>query len=268
MFNLLSGEFYKWKKSKSFWACLIAAIAMVLLIFFSYIWALQIQNGQVENGTGGVYVNGDVSEIGILDIIGEVSSAGVNLIFLGIFICIWVVGEFSHGAIKNVAGKGYSRKKVFLAKYMSSVAGVLLMSIIIFSVMVVAGAVMIGTDGINAAFFKDLFRFVGIRLMLNVAFTGIIVAASELVRNMASAISVAMVIVALSGMISSGLDLLFYKLSLDIRATKYWVLDVISECPMGPVDMEYLKRAIFVTVIWTVLSLAIGALHFQKADIK
>lgn len=268
MFNLLSAEFYKWKKSKSFKVSCIVAVAVIMFIYFSFEMAEQIQNGQIENGTGGVTVTGDVTQIQILDVVSEVTSGGTNHMFIGVFICIWVVSEFSHGAIKNVAGKGYSRKKVFLSKYISSIISASVMNILILGTMAIVGAVTLGTEGIDVNFFKDFFSYVGMQTMFNIALTSIFVMICEFIRNTAFGISANLGIITFSTLITGGLNLLFQRFDLDIKASTYWVLDLVAECPMGAMDMDFIGRAISVTVMWTALSLVIGMVHFEKADIK
>lgn len=272
MFNLLSGEFYKWKKSKSFKICLLSAIAMIIFVCMMFMMVEKIQSGELENGTGGVVVSQEnqqvaiLDEIGILDIVREYT--GFGSIFYVIFVCIWIVSEYSNGAVKNIAGKGHSRAKVFLSKYLSALISVVIMNIICYAVTLLIGSIVVGTEEINDVFFCDFFSYIGMQLMFSVALTGIIVTICELVRNMGAGIAISIGIIMLSSMISRGLDMLFHLLHMERKATSYWIMDIMAECPMGAINMDFLGRGISVAVIWTALSLVLGMVHFQRADIK
>ena len=275
MFNLFSGEFYKWKKSKVCKVCLAAAIGMILFIYLMLMLVAKIQNGEMENGTGGVVVTEsnmeeeeDVfAQYGILGIVSEITGGGFELIFIAVFTCIWVVGEYSNGAIKNMVGKGYSRGKVFLSKYITTAVSVIVMNLILFLTMLLLGVAVMGTGEVNGGFFRAFFSYVGVQLLLSVAFCGVLVAVCEFARNIAVGITISMVLVIFSTLILSGVDLLFQALHLDVKASTYWIMNVMSDCPMGAIDLDFMGRAVSVAVMWTVLSLLAGMIHIQQTDI-
>lgn len=241
---------------------------LMALVYSTFSLAEQIQSGEVANGTNGVTVTGDVTQIEILDVVSEITASSTNWLFIGVFVAIWIVSNFSHGAIKNIAGKGYSRNKIFLTKCVSSIVTAVVMNIIIFAVMVIMGAISFGTDGINAEFYKDLFSYTGVQLMLTVAFTNVIVMVSEIVRNAAAGISISMAIVMFSESISGVMDLLLKKVGIDFRVSKYWLSNLVAECPMGAIEVDFVKRTIFVTVLWSLVAITIGIFHFKRTDIK
>lgn len=275
MFNLFSGEFYKWKKSKVFKVSLAAAIGMIIFIYLMLMLAAKIQNGEMENGTGGVVVTEsnmeeeeDVfAQYGILGIVSEITGGGFELIFIAVFICIWVVSEYTNGAIKNIVGKGYSRGKVFLSKYISTAVCVIVMNLILFLVMLLAGFAVMEVGNVSSGFFRDFFSYVGVQLLLSLAYSGIMVAVCEFTRNIAAGISISMFLIIFSTMILSGVDLLFQALHLDVKASTYWIMNVMSDCPMGAIDLDFMGRAVSVTIMWTVLSLLAGMIHIQQTDI-
>lgn len=277
MFNLFSGEFYKWRKSKSFKVCLAAAIGMIIFIYLMLQLAIKIQNGEVANGTGGVVLSESnmeednevlLEQCGVLETVSEITSGGFEIIFIAVFICIWVVSEYSNGAIKNMVGKGYSREKVFLSKYISTAASVVIMNLILFLVMLLVGFAVVGTKEVSGGFFRDFFSYVGVQLLLSVAFSGILVAVCEFTRSIAAGITISMFLVIFSTLILNGVDLLLQTLHLDVKASTYWIMNVISDCPMGAIDMDFMGRAVSVAVMWMVLSLLSGMIHFHQADIS
>ena len=122
MLNLLDAEFYKWKKSRSFKICSLLIVGIVIFAYVMIYVASNIQDGKIPNGTGGVIVSSDFADenvidtlktIGILGMMGEITGSGLAGIFITVFVCIWCISEYTNGAAKNTAGKGYTRVKVF-----------------------------------------------------------------------------------------------------------------------------------------------------------
>lgn len=259
MFNLFGGEFYKWKKSRSFKICTVIAVAVVVWLYLMIAVASHLAGEPLTNPEGEIPT--------VLEMVGEVNSTGVGTIFMAIFICIWVVGEYSHGAIKNIAGKGLTREQVFLSKYFSSVAATMVMNLIYFAAIVIVGCIYLGTDSIGSGFFRDLSAYIGLQLFFGVAVSGIIVAICEFTRNMAVGISISLCILLLSDVLLMGLDLLLSAAKLDIKASTYWIINVIKDCPTIGLTTDFLGRAISVMVMWTAISLVLGMVHFKRTDV-
>ena len=62
MINLLNGEWYKLGKSRSFLVCCICIVASVCLLYGMLFLVDEVQKGNVENGTAGVFVTVDGQE--------------------------------------------------------------------------------------------------------------------------------------------------------------------------------------------------------------
>lgn len=259
MSHLLSGEFYKWKKSKSFKVCLLVAIAMGIFLYVS----LMIEAKEYCENPQELY-----EEIGLLGVLGESVSSGMELMFTSIFSCIWVISEYSHGAIKNIVGKGDSRAKIFLTKCVSSFIAVTLMNLICYLVMLITGFAVMGTKQVDAGFFGNFLNYAGMQLLFSIAFTSIVIAICELTRNMAAGITISLVLIMFSNLFSGGLNCLFEFFHINIKPSTYWIIDLISECPMEAMDFKFFGRGIVVAVVWSVLPLVLATVHFKRTDIK
>lgn len=277
MFNLFGAEFYKWRKSKSFYICLLSAVVCVVLIWLSFLLADKVESGQVENGTMGITVSEEtleegqnisfLDEVNMMQIVQTFVGGGFSTLFMAIFICIWVVGEYTNGAVKNVVGKGYSRNSIFLTKYFSAVLTSLALDIAIIIVAVLAGVAVMGTARIGDTFWQDCLAYVGVQLMLGVAYSGMIATISELTRSLAAGISIGIFLAALSSTFANGLDLLFRTIHIDLKVSDYWITSVIENCPIEGINLDVVGGAIGVTAMWTVISLMIGIVHFHEADV-
>lgn len=276
MSNLFRSELYKWRKCKAFYICLLSAVGCVIVIWLSFLLADQVERGNIENGTMGITVTQQVPDAGegtgILDEIQimefvQFMGVGFSTLFMAIFISIWVISEYTQGAVKNTIGKGYSRNSIFLTKYISSVLCALVLDLGIYIVAALTGVAVLGTERIGETFVRDFLAYAGIQLMLGVAFSGIIAAVSEFARSMAVGIAVSMILATFSSALVNGLDLIFKAVNIDFKMSDYWISNVIENCPIEGIDMDVVGRAVYVAVMWTVISLFAGMVHFREADV-
>lgn len=275
MINLLNSEWYKLRKSRSFWVCCICVIASILFIWGMLIMVDKIQRGDLENGTAGmtVIVGQETLEcqsifelITVAEILQDIIGVFVLLIS-GIFNIIFVMNEFGHGAIRNLAGKGYARWKIFTAKYMICLLATEIMVLLSAVLNYVMGVILIGKAGIDEIVFKDYVIYVLLMSVLVVAVNSIVVAISEISRSMVVGI-VAVVCVAggISTLLFSVLDLLLHNFS--VEPSKYWLTNLMEECPFSGFGTEIVLRIVISAVVWLCASLVVGMWHFRKADIK
>lgn len=258
MRSILNGEWYKWKKNKAFWICLLSAVGMILLVYLTMTAA-----GQAMGAGGDV-----LQETGISGMAEQFAGGGLVTMFSAIFLCIWVISDYTHGAMKNVVGKGYSRVQVFLAKHLFGTLVTALMNLAIFLVILAIGLILIGTQHVNILFFQNLFIYFGLQLLFGVAVSSIVIAVCEWSRNMAAGIGITMALIIFSPLVMQGLDLLLSAMDLKIAISGYWILNLMADCPTEAFTPEFLLHGIVISVIWTLLPIVLGVAHFRKADIE
>lgn len=289
MINLISGEFYKARRSRSAYVCSIIMIAFALFIYCMFLMSDKITQGEIENGTAGVYVGMDsemeaqdgemevqesgqvsfVESTSILEFVAETLKS-VGAIVTAIFAAIFVIGEYTNGAIKNVTGKGYARWKVFLAKYAVTVAMAMLMLIILMTASFLFGILFKGTGELDAAFAHNFFCLMGIQLLLHAAFIGIVVTIDEICRSLGVGISLSIVVFTFSGMLTAAIDLvckLLFK-GAKMHPSRYWIVNLIMDCPYKDIGRSPATRAALIAIAWILVSAAIGTFHFVKTDVK
>ena len=266
MFNLLSGEFYKCRKSRSFVVCCLVVIVFVMFIYGCLWMAERIQKGEMNNGTAAVVVEVDeTQEVQFVDI-AQILFGVVGCVVTAVFVSIFVIGEYTNGAIKNVVGKGKPRSRIFLAKYIMSV----LASVAILFAGVVAtligGLIFLGTDSFNAEMIKNLCQYSVVQFLLGAALAGIVVSIGEMSRSLGVGIAVSVGVLTMSDLLFMGIDLLFHKV--DFTPSNYWIMNLSSQCPVNGVGSDFLGKVIISVIFWMAVSIAIGMLHFKKADVK
>lgn len=115
MINLLSSELYKLRKSKSF---LVSGILSAVFVLFLYVFYALAVGGMLNMPDAeGTAILESVPNQGILEVMRQTYANSNAIIFVTIFVCLFVLGDYSGGAIKNLVGKGARREEIFLAKF-------------------------------------------------------------------------------------------------------------------------------------------------------
>lgn len=279
MWNLLSGEFYKLRKSKVFYVCMMSMIVMVVWLYGMILVAEKIEQGEMQNGQMGVVVEVNsqpieensaliTERIGIMDMYQQVAG-NLTTFIAAIFTSIFVIGEFGNGAVKNLVGKGKNRSTVYFAKYIAVEAVTILLSFIGAVTTFFVGCVMLGTEEVNGAFVQNYIIYALCQTVLVMTIDGVITATSEMLRSMSMGVVTALCIVGgVSGLVFMGIDLVLKLVHIPVRLNDYWLTELMVVCPLDGIDGTFLRRLVIGVIVWTVVALGAGLEHFKKADIK
>lgn len=273
MSNILHGEFYKLRKNKCFYICCLAIAVSVLFVFGILNMADSIQKNETENGSYGVTLSEDQLEdensiwdqITIMDM-EQYMFGNFAAIIAAVFTSIFVIGEYGNGAVKNIVGKGYARWKIFAAKYISTITAVILMMLIMTAEVWLCWIAFRGTKELTGEVYQNMFKYTGMQMMFSVVLIGIVIVVSEVCRNLGAGISIGFGIIVFSPLVADGLDLLFHRW--EISPSNYWIVSLIQNCPLTQMGNKFVIHAVITSIIWFLLSLTVGIVHFQKADIK
>ena len=279
MSNLLNAEFYKLRKSRGIYIGVLASAALVLMIYGSLVMVDKINQGVLENGTGGIVVSPVASsaedgsapesmlkQVGVIGVLQQMFGGHFVGIIAAILVSIFVIREFSSGMIKNLVGKGYPRPAIFLAKMISAIVLVLVFEVAVAAVSILLGIPFLRWEEFSATPWEDVAVYVGLQLLFGAVIAASFVLAGELTRNLAAGISVSIGVLLFSTTLTAGLDLIFHGIAR--KPSEYWVLDLVSVCPLTDVPSEFIRRSVLVSAAWFVITLALGILHFRKADVK
>ena len=108
MFNMISAELYKLKKSRSFWIMLavVAGIAVFVSVVFGVISLEEAEDIRPESAS-------------MMFMIGLPFHIQTILFFLVGFTVVFINSEFDSGTIRNPLAIGISRMNYFIAKFVS-----------------------------------------------------------------------------------------------------------------------------------------------------
>lgn len=249
MINLLSAEWYKLVRSKSFYICIGVVVGVVALMYGML--------GLVEDS---------MEELGMMELTCQIFSGDLMPCVLAIFVSIFVTGEYGSGMMKNVVGKGRERWKIFLSKLIVTELAVIPLVLAGIGAGLLGGLWFKGSGAFTGDFWKNLGVHVGLQLLMEIALAGVFVLSSDLCRNYAAGISLGIGISAFPMLIMEGADLWLKKRTISIA--DFWLVNRSVHCPYEGFTAGYILETFLVALFWLVLSAGLGIWHFSRADIK
>lgn len=280
MYHILKAEIGKLFRSRTFLICSMIAIVMSVILIASYemmskvytpefIEELNQQTATQSGATVQVSEELDLSFFQNLSGISmlEMSFSG-NLVstLLAVLVSIFVCSEFSGGAIKNIASRGFSRTKIYTAKYLVCIIGGTILSIVVLLTSFLGGTLLWGMGETGADFTSNLLTFLGVQFLLNAALTGLMVFVSMVVRNTGGSIAINVCVIMFASMIFSLFDLVID--SEKIKVADYWIGNIIANIASLSVPTELLEKGLIVGILTLVVTYVAGATQFKLADIK
>lgn len=265
MSNLLSAELYKLRKDLNF--RIMAALAVILTVAQYGINAI-LENTLRASGEQADRMEA-LARIGILDMLHNMFSNTNAIIFVTIFVCCFVLNEYSSGMTANFVGKGYKRAKVFFAKFLVAELGAVLLYLLTALTTFFAGIFFRGTGEINVAFFYDFGVFFTLHILYLTAYNAVIILICTLTGNMAAGILVSVLgIMLLSNVMAQGIDFALSYMGIQTGVSQYWIGAIIASCPVRDIPSRFIMVSGIATVFWLAASLAAGMVWFEKRDIR
>lgn len=274
MIGLLNAEVYKLTRNKGFYICMAVVVGVVFLMYGMLDLADGIESGELENGTGGVVVSserqdGEMTiweETSLIEIVGQIFSGDLIPCILAVFVSVFVIGEYGSGMMKNVAGKGAARWKIFLSKLMVTELASLLIILAGIAAGLLGGWIFKGSGSFTGEFWKNLLIFAGLQILMEMALAAIFVLGSDLCRNYAAGISLGIGIAVFPMVIAEVLDARLAGKGLTVSG--YWLVSRSADCPYEGFTPDYILKTVLVAGIWFVLATGAGIRHFSRTDIK
>lgn len=265
MVNLLNAELYKLRKSRSFW---VSGGLIVLFSLSMYVFYVLLSRG-VINGmeAEGAAAPGEIPSLGILDILRQLFANRNAVIFVTVFVSLFVLGDYSSGAVKNFEGKGLRREEIYLAKFLVTELGAVLLYLITALTVLLGGVVFFGTGQINGAFFHSFFSYLFLHLLYLTGYTAVIVLVCEMTRNTAGILISILGILMFFGVLLQGADLLLQAAGTSFGIAKYWVMTAMDSCPVTDIPPRFAVESGLVAVGWLAAALTAGIIYHTRKDI-
>lgn len=265
MINLLYSEFYKLKKDLSF---RIMAALTVLMAFMQFALNDLMENDLRTKGGQEEMVEA-LAQLGILDILHGMFANTNAIIYVTIFLCCFVINDYSSGMVANFVGKGYKRAEVFLAKFFAAEFGAVVLYLLTALAVLLFGSLFRGTEEINAAFFHDFGNFLALHILYLTAYSAVIILVCTLTRSMAAGILISILgVMVFSIFVGQEIDLLLSSLGIEAGVSQYWIVTIMSNCPVRDIPSRFVTISGMATAFWLAASMAAGLLWFEKRDVR
>lgn len=256
MSNLLRSDLYRLFKSKSFYICMaVEACLFILGIVLMYLMQQSEPTMVLNNPTSGI-------DYGMSALFGS-----ELVMLIGIVIGIFVTSEFSHGTMKNVVSKGYSKVNIYLSKLITMIASSFIFLAVIILVGTISATIVTGNLGdFTSDYVLWIFKTLGIEMLLYAAVTSLFLMLSMIVKNLGGVIAINIIYAIMAERLL--FNLLQYIVKNKIKFSEYSLLNNISLYAADNVSgSDYLRSAI-VGLVVLVVTTAIGIWAFTKSDIK
>lgn len=250
MGKLLKFEFRKLSKSKSFYICLFLSLGMLLISAFSAKSLL----GNSESG-GFVYP--------LADFVRDTLSNGNVVLLTGIFVAIFLCEDDSCGTIKNIYAKGYSREKVFFAKYIASLAGVMVIVLLDFLVSYLYSLAYFDTTADKGNLVVDIIGQIAVIL----AYHAIYVAISVWLKKTGGAVAFNIVGPSLVSLILTMIDIALKDRIKNFLFGNYWVQSLLYNFLTANPSTSAIVTGFVGSAIYIALAIALGLFVSKKKEL-
>lgn len=186
---------------------------------------------------GGVYNFGfiqvnELSELENMTPVFIISSAFKNfspIVLLAVFVSGYLKSEFNNGGIRNFLLKGFSRRQVFLSKYIAIVVAILFLLLIYFLAYCFMAVILFEGSSLSGLWVLRIIAFFISQFFLLVSFSTICFMMVVLVPHRATVLFNASMVVV--GTMTVNLVMLFTNGQLDL--SRYWVLAYVIDLVPG-----------------------------------
>ena len=188
MFNLLKLELQKLFKQPSFYIC---NLIIILISLISYIINITLVQSDISLDFNNILIN---------------HLSNNNLILIsGIFIALYSTKDYNEDTLKNIYSRGYSRNKVYLAKFLI----ILIFIFISFILSLLFTYILNNNLNINKEINNKLFINLIIELIIYISYASFYYLISNILKKSGSSIAGIIIIPLLISLIFSMLDNVF-----------------------------------------------------------
>ena len=242
MERLISFQFRNLFKQKSFYICMIVAVGLASL--------MTISNNLLSN-----LISIEIGKMDSNSILLSFINPGQFDIFLTIYVALFFTLDISNGTMKNIIARGFSRKQVFISKYMTTIVGATIMFAVsfIFSYLtcIIVGSNFVALD-------SNTLSKVAVYYVTIIGLTSLY----SLISTITSKSSGALVACLLTSFLAPGILTLvgvLLKLKKGLTISKFWITNAFNNETMF---------AIIIGIVYIVLSFIVGVIISNHKEIK
>ncbi len=248
MKNLFKFEFRKLFRQKSFYICTAVIVAMALLVLAMNKVTL-VQSGPATPMPAPVQA-----------VLSTISSSTFTMV-CGIFIALFICTDYDNQTIKNIYARGFSKEKVYLAKFITSmIATTIMFAVTLIVSYVVSSCLFNGT--------AEKGNYVGLfigQLVYCLTYSAFVFSISFALRKVGVSIAVAIVGPGIITLVLTLLDS-FLKLK-TFKITSYWFDGFITDFSTLATTDTRLITCILLSLAYCALFVLPGIFLGKKKDV-
>lgn len=188
------------------------------------------------------------------------SMDSVFFYIVAIFVSLFAVEDMSHGTMKNIIAKGFSRQQVYFSKYLVSLGAVLMMSLLTVGVSFLVSLILWG----NAEPIQDNIPLIILGQLLGLAaYHALFFAISYSFGRTGPAISICLLGPMVISLVLDLVDLLTKKLN--FKLSEYWIAPLQSNFT-GDTDTSMILPGILLLACYTAAGFLLGLLLCRKKE--
>jgi ABC-type transport system involved in multi-copper enzyme maturation permease subunit len=263
MLNIIKSDFFKMKKSRAFWICVLMSLVLGLIITVALQQSMNaaLNSELVRDAEAMLAMIPDAAGVWVL---GLAFSMNLHLIFIAAFTAIFVSMEFSSGTIKNALSRGANRTKIFFSKFLVCSAAALVMLAVFMSTTLISGTMMWGFDPNGIATVSGIVGMISMQTLLAIAFVALFVFITMALRGGGGSIAVCVISVTIMPTILGAINMLAGN-AIDLE--KYWLGESVTNlATVTPVSAD-ISLGIIVAIVWGIAALYAGTILFRRADV-
>lgn len=249
MKNLFKFELFKLRKQKSLYIC--SGLILVMVLFTLLISLL------LFNALGEEYMTKPTA---INVMLSSVSAADFTLI-AGIFVVLYVCGDFGQQTIKNIYSRGFSRTEVYFVKLIICVAYTVAMFIITELFALAMGSAFFGFKPQEGHIFALLLG----QLLACIAYATFVFAVCHLIKRTGIAIVVVIFVPMVLSLILSLLDTIIR--ADNFKLVDYWLDGMLTSLSDASASVTTIVVGCILPVVYAALFVTGGFFLNRKSEV-
>lgn len=247
MGKLLKFELRKVFRGKNIYICTGVS---VLLVILSALILKAFGNSVDSNPTTASLVKSCLNDMNVL-------------LLSAIFISIYVSEDFSLGTIKNVLGKGYSKDKIYFAKYIVCLIATMIMSVACLLFSYLFGVIFCNHD---ASLGKDVILSVLVQLIVVISYLSLYFFVSMSVGKLAFSVAINLVAPGIVSLVLTLVDSLTKWEK--FHFSDYWLKNMMSSLQASETSNKSMWIAFIGGLVYIAICLVAGFFINRKREIK
>lgn len=282
MGKLIKFEIHRLFHKKSFYVCMVTLLALIIMVL-GMSKGLEVLIDKANESDSEYHSEENISadesddEPGVtIELNDDVNNSASSLLMstlwgsalgtiLAVFIALFVCEDFSGGTLKNVLAKGFSRTKVFFAKWLVASLSAVLMSIVAMGFQFIIAYLFWGIGpGVSGWDITVLL----VQILCIECHVALFFAIAVAIRSTGGAIAINIVGGSFIGTGLTLMNLLFeFVFDIEIEFDKYWIDAFIEKISVVDAASSDVVFALGCSLVYILAGLGLGLLAGRKKEV-